>query len=209
MLYYRDPRENRVWLRVSFFILLNLAFITLCVYKAQASTWPKGANEYRKIWVSEWMRGGLHPEYRTWFLGQITQESRWNTNAVSPAGAMGIAQFMQGTAKLMEKAYGNQLRGLGGPYDPRWAFRAFLLLMRENVLAFKHAPERITRYRYAASAYNGGPGYLRRERNAAGGKWQWEEVRSFCRRFRSAASCKENIDYPEHALKYATQFIGF
>ena len=45
----------------------------------------------------------------------IWKESRFDPNAVSPAGAEGIAQFMPGTAAQ---------RGLGDPYDIDQAIRA-------------------------------------------------------------------------------------
>ena len=176
---------------------------------AGAQGWPKAANQYRKLWTSEFRKAGLHPRYETWLLGQITQESRWDPNAVSPVGATGLAQFMGATQRLMERAYGDDLRGLGGPREPQWAIRAYLLLMKENVLAFRRAPDRLTRYYFGAAAYNGGPGYLRRERDAAGGSWDWETVRAFCREFRSDASCVENVEYPDHALRFAPRFRGF
>ena len=128
---------------------------------------------------------------------------------MSPVGAVGIAQFMGATEKLMRRAYGSQLRGLGGPRDPQWAIRAFFLLMRENIMAFRHAPERRLRYYYAAAAYNGGPGYLRSERRAAGMVWDWQTVRSFCREFRSEPSCHENIEYPDMAMRHSKRFIGW
>ena len=193
---------------------MKLAFFILALvgvsepYEARAQP-PRAALEYRHIWRAEYRRSGLHPDYELWLLGQLTQESRWDRNAVSPVGAVGLAQFMGGTVRLMERAYGDDLRGLGGPREPQWAIRAYFLLMTENIMTFRGAPNRLTRWKWAAAAYNGGPGYLRRERRVAGGSWDYEHVRRFCERFRSPASCRENIPYPAHALRHANQFIGY
>jgi len=51
-------------------------------------------------------RHGLDPGF---FARLIWQESRFDPNALSPANAMGIAQFIASTAKL---------RGLNDPYNP-------------------------------------------------------------------------------------------
>jgi hypothetical protein len=45
---------------------------------------------------SEAVRNGLRPET---LLGLLDQESRFNPNAVSPVGAVGVAQFMPATAR--------------------------------------------------------------------------------------------------------------
>jgi hypothetical protein len=49
---------------------------------------------------------GLDPEL---FIGQLATESAWNTEAASPAGAKGLAQFMPETAKQYK---------LTNPFDP-------------------------------------------------------------------------------------------
>ncbi len=51
-------------------------------------------------------RHALNPHF---FVRLIWQESRFDPNALSPAGAQGIAQFMPGTARL---------RGLDDPFNP-------------------------------------------------------------------------------------------
>ena len=85
------------------------------------------------------IRHGISPGF---FARLIWQESRFDFNAVSPAGARGIAQFMPGTARL---------RALRDSFDP--------------ALALDHSAQylgELTR-RYgnpglAAIAYNGGEG---------------------------------------------------
>ena len=69
-------------------------------------------------------------------------ESNFNPNAVSPAGAQGIAQFMPATAA----AY-----GLRDPFDPVAAIDAQARLMGELLGQFGSVE-------LALAAYNAGPG---------------------------------------------------
>ena len=71
----------------------------------------------------------------------IWQESRFRTDAISPAGAQGVAQFMPGTA---------QDRGLGDPFDPEQAIPASAALLADLARRFGN-------FGLAAAAYNGGP----------------------------------------------------
>lgn len=72
----------------------------------------------------------------------INAESRFSPNAVSPAGAEGIAQFIPGTAKR---------RGLENPFDPAAALTASI-----DFLA--HLKVRFGNLGLAAVAYNAGEG---------------------------------------------------
>jgi hypothetical protein len=81
-----------------------------------------------------------------YFARLIWQESHFDANAVSYAGAEGIAQFMPGTGRL---------QGLVNPYDPAeelWRSARYL-----RVLA-----DRFGNLGLAAAAYNGGEGAARR-----------------------------------------------
>ena len=73
---------------------------------------------------------------------QILAESNFNPNAVSPAGAQGIAQFMPGTAASY---------GLDDPFDPEKAINAQAHLMSDLLRQFRSIP-------LALAAYNAGPG---------------------------------------------------
>lgn len=76
---------------------------------------------------------------------QINLESSFNPNAVSPAGAQGIAQFMPGTWK----EYGS-----GSPFDAGNAFTAYSKYMAALL------KEEGGSVRKALEAYNAGPGNL-------------------------------------------------
>lgn len=75
------------------------------------------------------------------FFRLLHQESGLNPNAVSPAGALGIAQFMPGTALD---------RGLRNPFDPGEAIPKSAELLREHQARFGNLG-------LAAAAYNAGP----------------------------------------------------
>jgi soluble lytic murein transglycosylase-like protein len=69
-------------------------------------------------------------------------ESGFNPRAVSPAGALGIAQFMPGTARSY---------GLRDPFDPIAAIDAEAHLMSDLLRQFHSVP-------LALAAYNAGSG---------------------------------------------------
>jgi hypothetical protein len=75
------------------------------------------------------------------FARLIWRESRFDPTAVSPAGAMGIAQFMPGTANG---------RGLEDPFDPLPALLESAEYLRELLRQFGNLG-------LAAAAYNAGP----------------------------------------------------
>lgn len=76
---------------------------------------------------------------------QMEQESGFDPNAVSPAGAMGLAQVMPGTLASLERRLGRKLN----PYDPKDAVLIQKEVMRENY-------DRFGSWDDALRAYNGG-----------------------------------------------------
>ncbi|MFL5906964.1 MAG: lytic transglycosylase domain-containing protein [Solirubrobacterales bacterium] len=73
---------------------------------------------------------------------QLMAESGFNPRAVSPAGALGIAQFIPSTARSY---------GLRNPFDPIAAIDAQAHLMSDLLRRFRSVP-------LALAAYNAGPG---------------------------------------------------
>lgn len=83
------------------------------------------------------LRNGLPSAF---FARLIWKESRFDPNALSPAGAQGIAQFMPGTARM---------RGLADPYDIDQAIPASARYLAELRRGFGNLG-------LAAAAYNAG-----------------------------------------------------
>lgn len=92
---------------------------------------------------------GISPDY---FVRQINQESGFNPNAVSPAGAVGIAQFLPSTAA-----------GLSiNPWDPKQALYGAAHVMADYARNYGGD------YAKALAAYNGGSGTVQYAVNACG-----------------------------------------
>jgi Transglycosylase SLT domain len=100
-------------------------------------------SSFRKLATDSAVAHSLPVEY---FLRLITQESGFNPNSVSPAGAQGIAQFMPATASD---------RGLKDPFDPTEALPKSAELLNE-------LREHFGNLGLAAAAYNAGPERVRR-----------------------------------------------
>ncbi|HZS75264.1 MAG TPA: transglycosylase SLT domain-containing protein [Ktedonobacteraceae bacterium] len=110
-------------------------------------TLPK--SQYIAIAQQDAIDAGIPADY---FVRQINKESGFNPNAVSPAGAEGIAQFEPGTAA-----------GLGiNPWDPIQALRAAAHLMANYYHQYGND------YAKALAAYNGGPGTVQYAVNTCG-----------------------------------------
>jgi len=95
---------------------------------------------------------GIPPEY---FVRQINEESSFNPNAISPAGAVGIAQFLPSTAA-----------GLGiNPYDPVSSLYGAARYMARLDNSYG------SDYAKALAAYNAGPPAVTRAVNSGGANW--------------------------------------
>ncbi|HEY6286374.1 MAG TPA: lytic transglycosylase domain-containing protein [Ktedonobacteraceae bacterium] len=113
-------------------------------------TLPK--TQYVAIAQQDAITVGIPPDY---FVRQIEQESGFNPNSVSPAGAVGIAQFLPSTAA-----------GLGiNPWDPIQALRGAARLMANY--AHQYGGD----YAKALAAYNGGSGTIQYAVNNCGANW--------------------------------------
>lgn len=128
------------------------------------------------------------------FLAQIGAESDWNPNAVSPAGARGIAQIMPATA-----------RGWGvDPMDPEAALTA----------AAKNMGRYIQQYGVegALRAYNAGPGAIERSKNFAETNAYVDKIMSAAKRTgRTGGSVPVARDTPRAPTQGAIQqqVMGF
>jgi soluble lytic murein transglycosylase-like protein len=110
------------------------------------------ATDYQDLARQDAIDAGINPDY---FVRQIQQESGFDPNAGSPAGAEGIAQFMPSTAASM---------GID-PYDPAQALNAAAQMMAN--LSAQYGGD----YAKALAAYNAGSGAVDAAVAQGGGSW--------------------------------------
>jgi hypothetical protein len=109
-------------------------------------------SQYIAIATQDAINVGISPTY---FVNQINAESSFNPNAISPAGAVGIAQFLPSTAA-----------GLGiNPYDPIQALRGAALHMADLNRSYAG------NYAKALAAYNAGSGAVNYAVQLGGANW--------------------------------------
>jgi soluble lytic murein transglycosylase-like protein len=177
------------------FALFGLLSLAAC-----AESIPRAALPYRlaltRIAQSTW---GLQAPVST-LAAQVHQESGWNPLAVSQVGAQGMAQFMPATAR-----WWCGLQGVKNcaPNNPTWALRA---LVGYDKWLWDRLPASPPDERLAMtlSAYNGGLGWVQRDRalavqsGAPGANWFGDIERYNAGR--SAANFAENRAYPHRIL---------
>jgi len=144
---------------------------------------------------------------------QLYQESRCRTNAVSPVGARGAAQFMPATANWIPSIEPSLAPSPGwGVTNIAWDIRALITYDRWLF-------ERVTgadpcqRMAKALRAYNGGLGWVQRDERLAKQRGINHQVNfdqlDTVNAGRSAAAFRENTHYPRVILlTYETKFIA-
>jgi len=188
---------KRIHLLLAMFIVLYAvtdvsADIPALAYKLK----PRVVAEVRFWWSLD--------EPTSTFHAQIHQESLWNPEAESYAGAKGLAQFMPSTADWISKLYPKAL-GENNPLDARWAIRA--LVIYDKWLYDRQTMD--DRWEGTLSSYNGGLGNLRKEQAKADNEgynsrlW-WDNVELVS--CRPGWAFKENRGYVRRILKILKPF---
>lgn len=99
---------------------------------------PEGPSELRTIAIQAANAHGLP---QSLFLRLVAAESAWNPRAISPKGAVGLAQLMPSTARDLNV----------NPHDPRQNLLGGAKYLRMQF-------ERFGTWELALAAYNAGPG---------------------------------------------------
>lgn len=178
--------------------------ISLFVEKAHAAevTIPRAALQYRAdLTRSAHAVWGMDAPIAV-FAAQVHTESGWDSEARSPVGAQGLAQFMPGTARWLPTVAPET--GQPAPYNPGWALRAlctydkWLWDRTGGATAFE-------RMAFVLSSYNGGAGWVIRDKKLAGERGldpnRWFNHVATVNAGRRASAWKENRAYPRLILQ--------
>lgn len=192
----------RVWLVGTVLTLLYLVMVVCGIGGACAAEPPRAALPYRAdLTRSARFVWGMEAPIAT-MAAQIHQESGWRPDVCS-AFACGLTQFTDPTADWIGEIYASEL----GPVDvfnPGWALRALARYDRHLYSAIAGAATECDRWAMTLSAYNGGLGWVNRDRRlttARGGdasRW-WGSVELHSQR--AAWAIRENRGYPRNILK--------
>lgn len=148
---------------------------------------------------------------------QVHTESLWKADAVSPVGAMGIAQIMPSTARWLPDM-APALRGTSpAPYNPGWALRAMCeydlwLHDRQSAMSAGATLATCDRMSFALSGYNGGLGWVGKDRIRARDRGldpdRWAAVAAV-NAGRSRAAWKENRDYVRRIMARQELYLSW
>ena len=138
------------------------------------------------------------------FAAQVHQESEWRADAVSPAGAVGMAQFMPDTSSWWCRIH-KMSPAECQPRQPVWALRALVGYDRWLWDQIGRIPgaERMdpaSRMWATLRAYNGGLGHWQAEARAAGSLDRLAVDAACGRARRHRSHCAENLGYPQHIM---------
>ena len=193
------------WPRLFIYSFLWLVVSLLMLATCQpvcANAIPSAAKQHQALLIrSARAVWGLDAPVAT-FAAQVHQESRWRADAKSPVGAQGMAQFMPATANWIAQLYPVHLAS-AKPYHPAWALRA---LVQYDRWLFERlqAKSQCDHWAMVLSAYNGGLGWVQRDRKLASASGAdplgWFNAIERFNAGRSAANFKENRDYPRKIL---------
>lgn len=186
------------------FFLLMLLFFVFGLQHAEsfAESIPPRAEKYKADLIRsaryEW---GLDAPIAV-FAAQIHTESLWQKNAKSPAGALGLSQFMPETAAWLPSVMPHV--GKESPLNPKWAIRALCAYDRYLFQKLKGNTE-YEQMAFALSAYNGGIGWVLKDKQKARkmglDPFQYFGSVETVNAGRSSAYFRENRRYPFLILK--------
>ncbi|WP_422389248.1 transglycosylase SLT domain-containing protein [Arsenophonus endosymbiont of Crataerina pallida] len=196
-MHYHQHPDNTPGIMLSFLLMLLLGG----AFDVNAARPPQAALPYRTDLIrNARLVWGLNAQVAD-FAAQIEHESSWQPGITNRIGAQGLGQFMPATTawigELMPELTAK------APLNPGWSLRAVVSFdnwLWQRLSAVDHCE----RMAMTLSAYNGGLGWVQRDRRLAkqlgfdGGRWfdSVERVNAG----RGVSAWRENRHYPRRIL---------
>ena len=190
------------WILRGFLLFIGFYLASLWLpisAKAAEVTIPRAAQQYRATLV--------RAAHATWgldapvavFAAQVHTESWWRNDTVSHVGAQGLAQVMPATARWLPSVAPET--GKPAPFNPGWSLRALDKWLWDRVAGHSD----FERMAFTLSAYNGGLGWVNRDRKKARALGvddrRWFGAVENVNAGRSKAAFRENRNYPRLILE--------
>lgn len=192
---------------------LNLIAVALLLVTASAvAEVPERCVQYRReMQQSAWRVFGPGAPVAL-LAGQTQQESGCRHDAISPAGAEGLNQFMRATSADMAKLHASC--SPAKPFDPVWSINCRDRYMRALIKSQRSMTEaelsECAAWAFGLKAYNGGGGWVNRDRRKAhlarADPNDWRVVNQF-NAGRKPEYHKENREYPERILRLQRRYV--
>lgn len=167
----------------------------------------KHLHEYEDAIIVLW-KHKINPEDKikisSFLIAQAVQESRFNTTAVSPAGAVGIAQFMPSTAKEVGEELKSKLALFKNGFDrenPIQSIWAQVYYMNKLFKVWDLGRSDEERIKLAFASYNAGIRNILKAQKRSGNKLFWNEIKPFLHLV-TGDNSKETITYVDNIFKY-------
>ena len=148
------------------------------------------------------------------FAAQIHTESWWRNDTVSAANAQGLAQFIPSTARWLPTVAPEV--GKPQPFNPAWSLRACVvydkyLWDRMSAMSAGKSLAPCDRMAFTLSGYNGGAGWVNRDRNLAAKKGldpdRWFRHVETVNAGRRTSAIRENRRYVSRIMEYQHAYI--
>ncbi len=153
------------------------------------------------VFEAELARAGVK-RWSPQLAAQIQVESAWKPDARSKYAA-GLAQFTPATWQDIAPRADPSCAGKPET-DPACSIRSQIVYMRRLLSRYRSSLTAGDRWAFAWAAYNGGPGWITREKsrckrkpNCNPSRW-WRNVERHC--IRAGWACRENRAYPKKIL---------
>jgi soluble lytic murein transglycosylase-like protein len=186
-------------------VLVGLLVCVSLPAQCWASRHTNGATQYDEQIRAAWRR--YLPQYH-WGVGwaQIQQESAGNPDAVSPVGALGLAQFMPGTWEDMKRA--SVVPSGASPRDARHAIQAQAYYMRQLTRTWKSKRSDHDRIRLALASYNAGAGHLIKSQAKCGNPVEYAPIME-CLHLVTGRHAVETRGYVPHIERHYKRRFGY
>lgn len=172
------------------------------------------SNEYEDAITVLWKHNTqITPEINilSFFIAQAVQESRFDSKAVSPAGAVGIAQFMKPTAEQMAKELKPKLALFKNGFDrenPVQSIWAQVYYMNKLIKVWDLGRADNERLKLAFASYNAGIRNILKAQKKSGNKKFWNEIKLSLSSV-TGKNSRETITYVDNIFKYAADIEKF